>query len=176
MKNFVNGADLRNAFVKVQAQEWLAQHPLQAGGGDSGSGVIPHDIGGRTRCITCRCRLTFRSRAWKELGVSMAAGGGVVPIAPAATRANATPPPSDVARGTVATDAAARLTSAYRTFSYARSLTTQPPYRATLPEFILQKHTPQCRAKDAPNPFTAVGVAVVVVSNEALASITYPAF
>lgn len=46
-----------------------------------------------------------------------------------------------------------------------RPLTTQPPYRATFPEFIPQRHTPQRHAKDEPNPFVADGETVDAVSD-----------
>lgn len=97
-----------------------------------------------------------------------AAGGGVVPIAPP-TRAGAV----------CGRDASVRLGARrcrhcrHRAFHprrplllvrLTRPLTTQPPYRATFPEFIPQRHTPQRRAKDESNPFVAVGEAVVTFS------------
>lgn len=97
-----------------------------------------------------------------------AGGGGVVPIAPARhvrgcrargrTEEGRDVPASERSRGAIATAAAAaRRRSAAplrpRSLALARSLTTQPPYRATFPEFILQRLPPQSRAKDAPNPF-----------------------
>lgn len=106
-----------------------------------------------------------------------AAGGGVLPIAPADTCRRAfsvATPPSVTARGAVATAVTARLARAARSFSHARPLTTQPPsYRATFPEFIPQRQPSQRRAKDAPNLFLADGEAVVALSDNGAARLRF---
>lgn len=80
------------------------------------------------------------------------AGGGVVPMAPARAAARSRGPHRPTRRAALSPlpPRAAPAAAAARSL---RPLTTQPPYRATLPEFIPRRDPPQRRAKDAPNPF-----------------------
>lgn len=116
--------------------------------------------------VCCRERVAWGAltELWRNQGseilrrllCGLSGGGGVVPIAPARhVRGPAARADESSRRSRLRTGARRYRHCRRHGRSLSHSLTTQPPYRATLPEFIPQRLPPQSRAKVAPNPFAS---------------------